>query len=109
MSCMSNLRDVLQLVIDGFDDGSLAKQNLVYQGHQAILHVLANRRNQLNTLFKELVKQWLRDVAFIAKQFTPQLLGHMGHRLAVIHMHQIFQNIWRESHSGNTTRLKRGS
>ena len=84
MSRMSNLGDVFQLVIDGLDDGPLANQHLVHQGHQTVLHVLTNRRNQLNTLFKEVVKQWLRDVAFIAKQFAPESLGHMGHRLTVI-------------------------
>ena len=47
MTSMGDLRDVLQLVIDGLNEGSLAQQELVLQGEQAILHVLANWRDEL--------------------------------------------------------------
>ena len=52
MSRMGNLGDVLELVIDGFDDRSFAKQDLVHDRHQAILHVFSQAGNQLHILFK---------------------------------------------------------
>lgn len=45
---MLNLGNVLQLVNDGFDDGTLTQQQTVCQGHQTILHVALELANQLH-------------------------------------------------------------
>ncbi len=38
MTRMLNLRDVFQLVNDGFSDGAFAEQQTVIQGHQSLFH-----------------------------------------------------------------------
>lgn len=50
MTGMLDLRDILQLVDDRFDDGSLAQQQFVSQGHQPVLHVGLEPRDQLHAL-----------------------------------------------------------
>mgnify|MGYP001824657640 CR=1 FL=1 len=65
---MLNLRDVLELIDDGFDDGPFTKQDLVSHGHQAIFHVAAQLCDQLKIeQMPKLLKQRLRDIASIAK------------------------------------------
>ena len=41
------LRDVLQLVVDGLDDGPLAQQNLVLRTHEHVPHIVAHARDEL--------------------------------------------------------------
>ena len=48
VTSVSNLRDVLELVIDGLNDGALACQKLIVERHEPISHVLADGRNQLH-------------------------------------------------------------
>ena len=43
-----NLGNVLQLVNDGFDDGTLAQEQTVTQGHQTILHIAFEFGDQLD-------------------------------------------------------------
>ncbi len=52
MASMGNLGDIFQLVVDGFNQGSFASQQLVSQGHQTIFHVFADGSDQLQLLFK---------------------------------------------------------
>jgi len=56
MPGMLNLTDVLQWVIDGFKHGSFAQQHLVEQLEQAIFHVLAGFRHQLQSPLAEFFK-----------------------------------------------------
>ena len=42
-----DLLDVVDLVVDGFDDGTLAQQQLIGQGHEFVGHVLADFGDQL--------------------------------------------------------------
>jgi len=79
-----DLGNVFQLVVDGFDDRPLPQQHFVGQGHEAVLHVLAHRGDEFNAMFKELLEELLRDIAFVAKEFTEQVTHETRHRLAVI-------------------------
>src|SRR5260221_12549687 len=54
MTGMFNLGDVLELVNNGFHDGTLAQEQFVHGGQQAIFHVFAEFGDELNT---ELVEQ----------------------------------------------------
>ena len=45
---MLDLRDILELIDDTFNDGSLAQDELVMQGDQTVLHVLSQAGNELN-------------------------------------------------------------
>ena len=60
MPRMLDLGNVFQLVNNGFDDGTLAQQQAVCQGHQAIFHVVFELSNQLdprdNSLLKEILE-----------------------------------------------------
>lgn len=47
MARMLDLRNVLELINDAFNDGSFSKQKLVHPGHQAVLHVLSEFGNEL--------------------------------------------------------------
>ena len=56
MSGVGNLRDVLELIIDGLNDRAFAQEELIYHWHQLIVHILADGRDELNTLAKELLE-----------------------------------------------------
>ena len=85
MPRMFDLRDILELIDDGFDDGPFAQQDLIIQQHEAVLHVLAQLGDQLKIVhLSELVHQRLRDVASIAKQLAPQVPGHVRHRFSIV-------------------------
>lgn len=45
---MLDLRDVLQLVDDGFDNSALAEDQTVIEGHQSLFHVALEFGNELN-------------------------------------------------------------
>ena len=67
---MLHLSNVLQLVIDGFDDGSLSKQELVGNAHQGSLHVVLQFGYQLYPVHKETLKQILADISFVTDKFS---------------------------------------
>lgn len=58
---MLHLGNVLQLIIDGFYDGSLSKQELVGHAHQGSLHVVLQFCYQLYPVHKETFEQVLAD------------------------------------------------
>lgn len=47
MSGMLNLRDVLELIVDGLHDGALAEQNNIVVQEQATLHIAAAARRTI--------------------------------------------------------------
>ena len=51
MSCVFNLGNVFELIVDGFDERPLPQQYLVDQGHESVVHVAANGGHQLHALF----------------------------------------------------------
>ena len=52
MSSMFDLRDVLQLVVNGFNDCSLTQHQLVEDIHQLVVHVFSYLGYQLDTIGK---------------------------------------------------------
>ncbi len=48
MPRMFDLRDVLEWINDGFDNGPLSQQQFVAQGHRAVFHVAFEFGDQLN-------------------------------------------------------------
>ena len=56
MSRMGNLGDVLELVVDGLNNRAFAQEELIHQRHQAVVHILADGRDELKTLAKELLE-----------------------------------------------------
>jgi hypothetical protein len=81
MTSMSNLRDVLELVIDRFNEGTFAQEKPVSQGHETIFHVLAQGCNELDILSEQLVKERLRNLAFVTEEFAKEAFSQLGHGL----------------------------
>jgi hypothetical protein len=86
MATVFDLRDVFELVIDGFDDGPFAQQPFVRERDQAVFHIPLDGGKQLDPLGKELLKQPLGEIAFIAQQFPKESLRQVRHWLPVIYV-----------------------
>ena len=56
MSGMFYLCDVLQFVIDRFNQGSFSEQYLVGNTHQRVLHIAFNFSDKLYTIKEEVLK-----------------------------------------------------
>ena len=70
MSGVFYLCDVLQFVIDRFNQGSFSEQNLVGNTHQRILHIVFNFSDKLYTIKGKVLKQSLTDIAFVCTEFS---------------------------------------
>lgn len=82
---MLDLRDVLELVIDGFHDSAFAEQEHVVVMQQATLHVGAGEGDELHLAgLQQLRHELLTDVAFVAKELAEEASGKGGHRLSVV-------------------------
>ena len=72
MASMGNLRDIFELVINGFNNRAFARQNAIEQGQKTGFWgflLFLGQGNQLNALHQELFKEGLGDIALIAKKF----------------------------------------
>lgn len=87
MPGMLNLFLVLELVIDGLNDGSASEHNLVHEGQQFIFHVPSNAGNELGALFPQGCKQVLGNVTTITEDLTVHGLGELGNGLDVVVRH----------------------
>ena len=68
MARMYNLCRILQHIVDGFDDVSLAQHHSVIERHQLVFHIYAQPCHQLYSILKEEVKQLLRNISFVSEQ-----------------------------------------
>ena len=70
---MLDLGDVLQLVDNRLDNGTLASEQLVGETHQSRLHVALRFSKQLDAAGGEqLLKEGLRNIAPVSKDFAKQ-------------------------------------
>jgi hypothetical protein len=81
-----NRLDVLELVVDGFDDGPLASQHRIDKRHEFVAHVLADFRDELQSLLPEFQKESLGHVAPIPNEFTRQAVGQGRDGLTVVNI-----------------------
>src|SRR5512135_2137944 len=86
MTRMLDLRNILELVDNRFDNRSFAQQELVRQMHELVFHVFAQPGDELEALFKEQSSQGSRDIAAIPKQLAPQTFDQSWNRLTVINI-----------------------
>ena len=70
-----NLSHILQLVINGFDEGSFAQEHLVTDAHKLSSHIVLQLGNQLNAIHKEPREEVLADVALVPDQLAENLLN----------------------------------
>lgn len=79
--------DVLELVVDALDDRSLAQQQRLGEGEQAVAQVLAQLGDEANaTLNQELFGEQLGDVAAVAEKAAEDAPDQARHRAAVVAM-----------------------
>ena len=67
MALVYNLCRILQNVVNGFDNVSLAQHHSVIERHQLVFHVYAQPCYQLYSILKKKVKQLLRNIAFVSE------------------------------------------
>ena len=79
---MHYLSRILQQVIDCFNDVPFAQHHLVVTRHEFVLHVPSQPCDRLNAIIKQKVKQLLRNISFVCKQFAVQVFG------------RDFENLW---------------
>ena len=72
MAWVYNLCRILQHVVNGFDNVSLAQHHSVIERHQLVFHVYAQPCHQLYSILKEEVKQLLWNIAFVSEQLAIQ-------------------------------------
>ena len=84
MASMFNLGDVLQLIINSFDNRAFSEQDFVREGHEFIFHIFLNLGNELKVLPKQEIKERLGNVAFITEELTPNPACHFGDWDAII-------------------------
>ena len=82
---MLNLRNVFELVINGFNDAAFSQQNLIKQGDDFGFHVFLELGDELNAKrLPELFKQGLGNVATIGDQLAKQLFAQCRYRFTII-------------------------
>src|SRR5512135_2895833 len=79
-----DLRNILELVDNRFDNRSFAQQELVRQMHEPVFHVFAQSCDELESVFKEQVAQESRNVAAICEQLPAQSFDHLRNRNPII-------------------------
>ena len=79
---MHYLSRILQQVIDCFNDVPFAQHHLVVKRHELVFHVHSQSRHQMNAIFKQGIKQLLRNISFVCEQFAVQVFC------------QDFENLW---------------
>ena len=86
VSRVLDLRDVLQLVVDGLDQGSLSQEDLIGDSHQLVLHVALQFCHQLDAVHEKPGEEVLADVPFVTDQLAEDPLdeGTVPERLTVI-------------------------
>lgn len=85
MPGMLNLRDVLELVNDGFDNGALADQQLVREPHQVVFHVASGFGKELDAIgLKESFCQRFGNIASVSEDFTVEVFKQGLYRFAVV-------------------------
>ena len=88
MAGIFNLAHVFKLIVDRLNQRTFSQQNPVFQLNKPVFHILTDTCDELEALLKELFKQALADVAFVAKKFAPQALDQSRHGVSVIHIAQ---------------------
>ena len=84
MARVFELANVLELIIDGLDQGPFAEQNFIQEREHAGVHLFFEFGEELHSLVPKLREQGLGDVAAIANEFAEQTAGKFRDGLAVI-------------------------
>ncbi len=87
MARMLNLRDVFELIGDGFDDGAFAQEELVGPIEQAVVHLLTQFGDELEPLGdQQVLREGQRERAFITNELAHEPFGELGNRVPIINV-----------------------
>lgn len=84
MTSMLDLRDIFELVDNGLNNRPFAHQEFIRKVHEVVLHVFTQPGNELESLFKEQLRERSRDVATIPEQLAVQLFDQARNWSAII-------------------------
>ncbi len=85
---MLKLRDVLELVVDRFDQGTFAKQQLVEYRHENIFHIFLDLRDELDIFVPKKLEELFGKISFITDELSRNTFRQFVHQLfiSVIHI-----------------------
>ena len=78
MAGVFNLRNVLELVVNGFNNPAFAQPQLVEQGDEPVFHSGPHVGDKRQALVEQCFKQRARDIAFVREEFAEQARRHAG-------------------------------
>jgi hypothetical protein len=82
---MLDLRDVFELIGDGPGDGAFAQKEPVGPVQQSVVHLFTQLGDELKPVgHEQLLGEWLREVACIAKELAHQAFRELRNRMPVI-------------------------
>ena len=93
---MFELADVLELVVDRFDQCPFPEQYRIHVLQVLFLHVLPYLGHQLYAVLEQQLRKCLRDVPLVAEELAEDVLCHGGHYLDVAVVHVALAQIERE-------------
>jgi len=70
VSSVFNLLNILELIVDGFDNGTLAQDEFIEQGEKLVVHVASDLGDQLQTLIPEDAEKWQGKITPITEQLA---------------------------------------
>lgn len=73
--CMLYIADILEFVVDSFDERPFSEQYLVVPIHKRILHILPYLRDKVYVVNKKGLEKILAYVAPVCKQLSEQSFG----------------------------------
>ena len=78
MARMLNLTNVLEEIIDAFNNSPLAEQDFISHVHEFVLHVFLELRDKLNTVRIEFSKQRRGNVTPVGENLAKHFLCEFG-------------------------------
>ena len=86
MSCLLDLQDIFHLSKDGFNEASFSQQDFILEEDEAVLHVGAQVRDQVQPFLEKSFDEFLRNVPLVSNHFSTNILADFFYRLPVINV-----------------------
>lgn len=88
VSGVLDLRDILQLIVDGLDQCPLAQENFVGDCHKLAFHVALQLRYQLDSVHEKSGEEVLADVSLVPDQLSENPLdeGFVSEGIPVVNI-----------------------
>ena len=86
MSCMLNLEDIFGLSKESFNQTSFPQQDFILQQDETLFHVGAQAGDKMEPSLQQGVDELLRDVPFVSKYFSLDVLANFFNMFSVINV-----------------------